>query len=77
MRRMGIEALYRHPRTTQPHPGHRGFPALLRDQEITAPNQVWAMDLTYIPMRRGFLYPAAACRTGPRGRSWPGLCPTP
>ena len=56
MRRMGIEALYRHPRTTQPHPGHRVFPYLLRDREITAPNQVWAMDLTYIPMRRGFVY---------------------
>ena len=56
MRRMGIEALYRHPRTTQPHPGHREFPYLLRSLDITAPNQVWAMDLTYIPMRRGLLY---------------------
>jgi putative transposase len=56
MRRMGLEALYRHPRTTQPHPGHRVFPYLLRDREITLPNQVWAMDLTYLPMRYGFLY---------------------
>jgi putative transposase len=56
MRRMGIEALYRHPRTTQPHPGHQVFPYLLRDREITLPNQVWAMDLTYLPMRHGFLY---------------------
>jgi putative transposase len=56
MRRMGIHALYRHPRTTQPHPGHRVFPYLLRDREITLPNQVWAMDLTYLPMRHGFLY---------------------
>jgi len=56
MRRMGITALYRQPRTTRPHPGHRVFPYLLRDREITAPNQVWAMDLTYIPMRHGFLY---------------------
>ena len=56
MRRMGIEALYRHPRTTQPHPGHRVFPYLLRDLEIRRPNQVWAMDLTYLPMRHGFLY---------------------
>jgi putative transposase len=56
MRRMGLEALYRHPRTTQPHPGHRVFPYLLRDMAITAPNQVWAMDLTYLPMRHGFLY---------------------
>ena len=54
MRRMRIEALYQHPRTTQPHPGHRVFPYLLRDRAITAPNQVWAMDITYIPMRRGF-----------------------
>jgi putative transposase len=56
MRRMGIEALYRHPRTTQPHPGHQVFPYLLRDLTITLPNQVWATDLTYIPMRHGFLY---------------------
>jgi len=56
MRRMGIEALYRPPRTTQPHPAHRVFPYLLRDLAITRPNQVWAMDLTYLPMRHGFLY---------------------
>ena len=56
MRRMGIEALYQRPRTTRPHPSHRVFPYLLRDREITAPNQVWAMDITYIPMRHGFLY---------------------
>jgi putative transposase len=56
MRRMGIAALYRHPRTTQPHPGHQVFPYLLRDLAITVPNQVWAMDLTYLPMRHGFLY---------------------
>ncbi len=56
MRRMGIEALYRRPRTTQSHPGHRVFPYLLRDLAITRPNQVWAMDLTYLPMRHGFLY---------------------
>lgn len=56
MRRMGIEALYQRPRTTRPHPSHTVFPYLLRDREITAPNQVWAMDITYIPMRHGFLY---------------------
>lgn len=56
MRRMGIEALYRHPRTTRPHPGHQVFPYLLRDQVITRPNQVWAMDITSLPMRHGFLY---------------------
>ena len=56
MRRMGIEALYRHPRTTRPHPGHQVFPYLLRELAITVPNQVWARDLTYLPMRHGFLY---------------------
>ena len=56
MRRMGITALYQHPRTTRPHPGHTVFPYLLREREITAPNQVWAMDITYLPMRRGFVY---------------------
>jgi putative transposase len=56
MRRMRIEALYQRPRTSTPHPGHVMFPYLLRDREITVPNQVWAMDITYIPMRRGFVY---------------------
>jgi putative transposase len=59
MRRMGIAALYQHPRTTRPHPGQAVFPYLLRDRAITAPNPVWAMDITYIPMRRGFVYLAA------------------
>ena len=56
MRRMGIEALYRRPRTTTPEPGHKIYPYLLRGIEITRPNQVWAMDITYIPMARGFVY---------------------
>src|SRR5215468_1903071 len=56
MRRMGIEALYRRPRTTTPEPGHKIYPYLLRGLEITRPNQVWAMDITYIPMARGFVY---------------------
>jgi putative transposase len=56
MRRMGIEALYRRPRTTKPEPGHKIYPYLLRGKEITLPNQVWAMDITYIPMARGFVY---------------------
>jgi putative transposase len=56
MRRMGIEALYRRPRTTQPEPGHKIYSYLLRGLEITRPNQVWAMDITYIPMARGFVY---------------------
>jgi putative transposase len=56
MRRMGIEALYRRPRTSDPHPGHRIFPYLLRDQVIDQPNHVWALDITYLPMKRGFIY---------------------
>ena len=56
MKRMGIEALYRRPRTTKPEPGHKIYPYLLRGMEITRPNQVWAMDITYVPMERGFVY---------------------
>ena len=56
MKRMGIEALYRRPRTTKPEPGHKIYPYLLRGVAITRPNQVWAMDITYIPMTRGFVY---------------------
>src|SRR4029450_7903240 len=56
MRRMGIEALYRRPRTTKPEPGHKIYPYLLRGMEVTQPNQVWAMDITYIPMAHGFVY---------------------
>src|SRR6202051_2256470 len=59
MRRMEIEALYRRPRTTKPEPGHKIYPYLLRGIEITRPNQVWAMDITYIPMAHGFVYLAA------------------
>ena len=59
MRRMGIEAIYRRPRTTKPEPGHKIFPYLLRGLAITRPNQVWAMDITYIPMAKGFVYLAA------------------
>ncbi|HEX5647747.1 MAG TPA: IS3 family transposase [Nitrospira sp.] len=56
MRRMGITAIYRKPRTSQRHPAHRIYPYLLRDLPITRPNHVWAADITYIPMRRGFVY---------------------
>ena len=59
MKRMGIEALYRKPNTSKPAPGHRVYPYLLRKLPITRPNQVWAMDITYIPMARGFVYLAA------------------
>ncbi|CAK0747453.1 transposase [Azospirillaceae bacterium] len=56
MRRMGIEALYRRPNTSKPAPGHMIFPYLLRGLAIGRPNQVWAMDITYIPMAKGFVY---------------------
>jgi putative transposase len=59
MKQMGIEALYRRPNTSKPAPGHKVFPYLLRKLAITRPNQVWAMDITYIPMARGFVYLAA------------------
>ena len=59
MRRMGIVALYQRPRTTKPHPGHKVFPYFLRNKQITEPNQAWAMDITYIPMNKGFIYLAA------------------
>ena len=56
---MGIEAIYRKPNTSKPAPGHRIYPYLLRGLAVTRPNQVWAMDITYIPMARGFVYLAA------------------
>lgn len=59
MKRMGIEALYRRPNTSKPAPGHKIYPYLLRNLAVTRPNQVWAMDITTIPMARGFVYLAA------------------
>jgi len=59
MRKMGIEALYRRPNTSRKHPGHPVYPYLLRHLAVTRPDQVWAMDITYIPMARGFVYLAA------------------
>ena len=56
MRTMGIEALYRKANTSQRHPEHRVYPYLLRGVAIDRPNQVWAMDITYLPMARGFVY---------------------
>jgi len=56
MRRMGITAIYRTPRTSLRHPAHTIYPYLLRHLDITRPNHVWAADITYIPMRRGFVY---------------------
>jgi len=59
MKRMGIAAIYRRPRTSKPAPGHKIYPYLLRGVKIERANHVWAMDITYIPMRRGFVYLAA------------------
>ena len=59
MKRMGLEALYRRPNTSKPTPGHKVYPYLLRNLSVVRPNQVWAMDITYIPMARGFVYLAA------------------
>ena len=59
MKRMGIQAIYRRPNTSKPAPGHKIYPYLLRSVAIERPNQAWAMDITYIPMARGFVYLAA------------------
>ncbi|WP_193385385.1 IS3 family transposase [Rhizobium sp. CF122] len=56
MRKMGIEAIYRRPNTSKPAPGHKVYPYLLRKLAVTRPNQVWAMDISYVPMARGFVY---------------------
>ncbi|MBP1181416.1 putative transposase [Methylobacterium sp. PvR107] len=59
MKRSRIESLYRKPSTSKPTPGHKIYPYLLRGLTIDRPNQVWAMDITYVPMARGFVYLAA------------------
>jgi len=56
MRKMGIEALYRKRNTSRRHPGHEVYPYLLRGRTITRANEAWALDITYIPMARGFVY---------------------
>jgi putative transposase len=56
MQKMGIEALYQKPRLSEPHPGHKIYPYLLRNLEINRANQVWAADICYLPMARGFCY---------------------
>ena len=56
MKKMGIEALYRKPRLSKPHPGHKVYPYLLRGMDISRANQVWATDITYLPMAKGFCY---------------------
>ena len=59
MKRMGIEAIYRRPNTSKPALGHKIYPYLLRGLKVEGPNHIWAMDITYIPMARGFVYLAA------------------
>tara|TARA_B100000378_G_scaffold270532_1_gene259870 strand:+ start:441 stop:1271 length:831 start_codon:yes stop_codon:yes gene_type:complete len=56
MKKMGIEAIYRRPNTSKPAPGHKIYPYLLKNVAVTRPNQAWAIDITYIPMARGFVY---------------------
>jgi putative transposase len=59
MKRMGVEAIYRKPNTSKPAPGHKIYPYLLRGMVVDTPDKVWAMDITYVPMARGFVYLAA------------------
>jgi putative transposase len=59
MRRLGLMAIYQKPKTSQPHPGHKIYPYLLRGLAINRPDQVWCADITDVRMRRGFLYLAA------------------
>lgn len=59
MKRMGVEAIYRRPHTSKPALGHKIHPYLLRGLVVDRPDQVWAMDISYIPMKRGFVYLAA------------------
>lgn len=56
MNRMGLSPVYQEPRTTVPHPEHKKYPYLLRDIDVNRPNQVWCSDISYIPMKKGFLY---------------------
>ena len=74
MARMGLAALFQRPRTSLPHPQHGIYPYLLRKLAIEQPNHVWCADVTYLPMRRGFLYLVAIMDWA---RCWPGGCPTP
>ena len=73
LRTMGIAALYPKPRTSTPATGHRIYPYLRRDIEVTRPNQVWASDITYIPMAHGFMYLVAVLDWFSR-RFCPGNC---
>src|SRR4051812_27926537 len=73
MRRMGIAAIYQRPSSSRRHPpAHPIFPYLLRTLTVTRPNHVWAADITYIPMARGFVYLVAIMDWASRSR---GACP--
>ena len=72
MRLMGLEAVYKRPKTSKPHPAHPIFPYLLKGMEITRPNQVWCSDITFIPVSRGYLYLVAIMDWATRKvLSWP------
>jgi putative transposase len=71
---MGIEALYRRPNTSRRHAAHCIYPYLLRNPTIGRPNHVWAMDITYVPMARGFVYLAAVMDWASRRVLSPGGC---
>ena len=77
MKRMGIEAIYRKPNTSKPAPGHKIYPYLLRGMAVDTPNQVWAMDITYVPMARGFVYLGGRGRLVQPSGSRPGGCRSP
>ena len=71
MRKIGLSPISQAPRTSEPHPAHKTYPYLLRKLVIERPNHVWCADVTYIPMRRGFLYLVAVIDWATRKR--PGL----
>jgi putative transposase len=76
MNKMGIEALDRRPSTSKPEPAHKVYAYLLKDKEVNRPNQVWAMDITYIPMAKGYCHLAAVVDWFTR-RCSPGGCRSP
>ena len=77
MQLMGIKAIYQRPKTSKPAQGHKIYPYLLGGMKITRPNQVWAGDITYIPMARGFLYLWWLSSTGTAVTCSPGASPIP
>ena len=76
MVKAGLRAIYPGKRLSEPNKQHEKYPYLLRDKEIWLPNQVWATDITYIPMAKGFAY-LVATWTGRAAKSWPGEYRTP